>query len=389
MAGKDRAALMMAGPTADEIYWWTGEGFGPAASPNTATENATIARTLQSGAPAMAVPDWCAARTQVVGTGERDVGNFRFPVSLEREPRDRASDFRASPRLDAATLDIALRMAREGRLGLTEGRTDVLAVGLSATDYVGHTFGTNGVESCITLAEIDKDLERFFDGLDAMGIDYVAVLTADHGGLDLPERQSQQAMPQARRVDPALVPETLGRQLAGTLGLSSPVLLGEAAFGDIYVDPALSARDKTRALAAARDAYAAHPDVRAAYTSAQIMAVPLPTGNPRDWSVLERLRASHYPGRSGDLMVVLQPGVTPIPEPGYFYVATHGSPWDYDRRVPIMFWRKGMVPFEQVLPAMTVDIAPTLAALAGLELPAGTFDGRCLDLDPGRASTCR
>ena len=43
------------------------------------------------------------------------------------------------------------------------------------------------------------------------------------------------------------------------------------------------------------------------------------------------------------------------------YVATHGSLWDYDRRVPILFWRKGMTGFEQPLSVETVDIAPTLA----------------------------
>ena len=76
----------------------------------------------------------------------------------------------------------------------------------------------------------------------------------------------------------------------------------------------------------------------------------------------------------------------PVPGPGY--VATHGSPWDYDRRVPMLFWRKGMTPFEQPSPVETVDIAPTLAALIGLKTPPGTFDGRCLDLDAGPGTTC-
>jgi arylsulfatase A-like enzyme len=70
------------------------------------------------------------------------------------------------------------------------------------------------------------------------------------------------------------------------------------------------------------------------------------------------------------------------------YIATHGSPWDYDRRVPIVFFRKGMIGFEQPHPIETVDIAPTLSALIGLGVPDGTFDGRCLDLDPGAGNTC-
>ena len=87
-------------------------------------------------------------------------------------------------------------------------------------------------------------------------------------------------------------------------------------------------------------------------------------------------------------MVLLKRGVMAMPVPGPGYIATHGSPWDYDRRVPILFWRKGMIGFEQPSPVETVDIAPTLAAWIGLKLPEGTFDGRCLDLDAGPGTTC-
>jgi hypothetical protein len=36
----------------------------------------------------------------------------------------------------------------------------------------------------------------------------------------------------------------------------------------------------------------------------------------------------------------------------------------------------------------TVDIAPTLAAQLGLAVPAGAFDGRCLDIDGGDHDSC-
>ena len=77
-----------------------------------------------------------------------------------------------------------------------------------------------------------------------------------------------------------------------------------------------------------------------------------------------------------------------IPKPGPGYVATHGSPWDHDRRVPMLFWRKGMKNFEQPNPVETVDIAPTLAALLRLDVKPGEMDGRCLDLDEGPGTTC-
>ena len=112
----------------------------------------------------------------------------------------------------------------------------------------------------------------------------------------------------------------------------------------------------------------------------------MPTGMPTVWTLLDRARASFDAERSGDFVFLLKPSVmgAPTPQPGY--VATHGSPWDWDRRVPMLFWRRGMTPFEQPAPVETVDIAPTLAGTLGLTLPP--VDGRCLDLDAGAGTTC-
>ena len=118
-------------------------------------------------------------------------------------------------------------------------------------------------------------------------------------------------------------------------------------------------------------------------------ATPISTKPVELWTLKERARASYYPGRSGDIITFLKPRVMPIGVPTVLYAATHGSPYDYDRRVPMLFWRKGMTGFEQPNSVETIDIAPTLAALIGLDIPTGVVDGRCLDLDAGPNSTCR
>jgi predicted AlkP superfamily pyrophosphatase or phosphodiesterase len=84
----------------------------------------------------------------------------------------------------------------------------------------------------------------------------------------------------------------------------------------------------------------------------------------------------------------MKPRITPIADPTRSSVATHGSFWDYDRRVPILFWRKNMTGFEQPLSVETVDIMPTLAGLISLPVSTPRPDGRCLDLDAGAGSTC-
>ena len=113
-------------------------------------------------------------------------------------------------------------------------------------------------------------------------------------------------------------------------------------------------------------------------TARQIARIPIPTASPDKWTTGQRVRASFDPERSGDLFVVLKKYVSPIVKPSAGYVATHGSVWDYDRRVPILFWRKGMRPSDRQDHVSTVNILPTIAAEIGLALP-GKLDGRCLD----------
>jgi predicted AlkP superfamily pyrophosphatase or phosphodiesterase len=268
--------------------------------------------------------------------------------------------------------------------------TDVLNVGLSANDYVGHAFGTEGVEMCIQQAALDRNLADLFGFLDSRGIDYVVMLTADHGGHDLPERIDMQADPAASRIDPTLNAEDVGAGVAADLGLAadSVPLLARGPFGDYYVNSSLPSDVQALVKADAIARLKAFPQVAAVFDASDLVAYSLPTGPVEEWTLEDRARASFYASRSGDIIVLLKKAVTPIARPGPGYVATHGSPWDYDRRVPILFWRQGMTPFEQPLSVRTVDIAPTLAALVGMTIPTDQIDGRCLDLDAGPGSTC-
>ena len=388
VAGKDRAAIMMGGYRPDQRWYWTGRRFegGGTAPPAAAVAavNADMAAVLASPVAPLPLPAQCQAQSRAVpvagGGGPVGAGRLGRAANDER-------GFRASPQFDAATIALASALRREMKLG--EGpASDILAIGLSATDYVGHTYGTEGAEMCLQLLALDQSLAGLFRDLDASGVDYVVMLTADHGGNDIPEREAEHAIPASRAAD-VLSPGAMGKAIGARLGLSGPVLLGAAAFGDMYVAKAITGRQRDRVLREALRAYRAHPQVAAVFTHAEIAAAPAPEGPPETWSLLQRARASFDAERSGDFVVLLKPRVTPLFDTTHGYVATHGSPWDYDRRVPILFWRKGMAPFEQPLSVETVDIMPTLAALIGLRVPAGEIDGRCLDLDAGPASTCR
>jgi predicted AlkP superfamily pyrophosphatase or phosphodiesterase len=390
VSGKDRGALMMGGPDADQIWFLrptdyarfetVRERAGPAPA-GVAEVNARIDAALAAPAPAAAMSPLCRTRARAIPIGGgQSVGDKAFA----RAAGDKRG-FRNSPEPDAATLDLATSLVQELQLGRGPA-TDLLAVSLSATDFVGHTYGPSGAETCIQLTALDGQLGRFFEALDATGIDYVVALTADHGGHDLPERNRIHAAPDAKRVDTSLAPDKLNAQLRRELKLGVDPLLVEGA--DVYVSNAVPPRRRAAVLRRAAELYRASPLVEAVFAGAELAALPQPDGPPETWSLAHRARASYFPGRSGDLIVALKPRVTPIPDPTRGYVATHGSFWDYDRRVPILFWWKGVAPFEQPLGVETVDIMPTLASFIGLPVPASEIDGRCLDVDAGAESNC-
>lgn len=388
VAGKDRAAIMMGGRQADELMWLAPTGLtsyrGRALSPTATQAGTAIAAAIAQSRPGLTLPADCAAhdiaipidKGGTVGTGRlaRDGGDFRR--------------FMASPEADGAVLAAATALRQARRLGEGEA-TDLLILGLSATDYIGHGVGTEGSEMCLQMLALDRELGDFFTRLDATGIDYVVALTADHGGHDMPERNRQNGWPAAERVARTLDPAAIGKAVAEKLGLPQPLFHADGPFGDMYLSKALTPAQRKTALAELVARYRAHPQVEAVVTAEELASRPISKRAADTWSLLDKLRASYNAQRSGDFIVVLKDRVTPIPESGLGYVATHGSVWDYDRRVPMLFWRKGLAGFEQPNAVMTVDILPTLAALIGLPLDMSKVDGRCLDLLLGPESSCR
>lgn len=387
VAGKDRSAVMMSGHNVDQRWYWSGKGFvtdlKSAAVPATITRaNAAIAGAIAAPQAALESPPLCQGKaTPYVLSPELTVGAGRFA----RAAGD-VRAFRASPQYDGAVLAVAAGLVQELKLG-SDAAPDVLSVGLSATDYVGHGLGSGGEEMCLQLLSLDRDLAGFFQVLDAQGVDYSVVLTADHGGMDIPERLRAKGVTAATRADPALGSAEIGKAIAAKLKLSGPVLLGDLG-NDVWIDRSLKPSDRTKVEREAVAYFKAHPQVEAVFTKRQIARIPLATTSPDKWTIAERVRASYDAERSGDLYVVLKQYVSPIVRPGPGYAATHGSVWNYDRRLPILFWRKGMRPNDRQDHVSTVNILPTVAGQIGLALP-GKIDGRCLSEVEGVACPVR
>jgi hypothetical protein len=238
---------------------------------------------------------------------------------------------------------------------------------------------------CLQMLNLDRDLEGFLQLLEQEKVEFALVLSADHGGQDAVERLRAGGNVRAARADPALAAGEVGKLLAPQLGLGGAVLLGDGVGGDVWLDRAIPAAARPRALKAAVARYQAHPQVEAVFTAAEIARTPKPSGDPSRWTLLARVRAAFDPARSGDFYVVLKEHVSTVARPAPGYVASHGTPWDYDRRVPILFMAPGITPAAPAAAVDTVDILPTVASWIGLPLAPGSVDGVCRS----EAARCR
>ncbi|MDB5690924.1 MAG: alkaline phosphatase family protein, partial [Sphingomonas bacterium] len=403
VSGKDRGAIAMAGHDPVGAFWWDYErGFTTYVPAGTQeAERLAPVRSINAAIDARwrkAPPVWkvtdpaCAVAAQTRRYGSLEVTHSVPPAGFT--PRKRGSDFRsdatfnawfrATPILDEIVIEAADSLIDTYRLG-RGAAPDLLAVSLSATDYVGHRYGNGGPEMCDQMAHLDRLLGRFLDRIDRIGIPYVVVLSADHGSMDAAERVAEHGIP-ARRTNLGKIIDDVGGQVRAELGLGFAPLTGDDQVSIVgTADPQLRGRIAASALAKLR----ARPEIAAAFPRDELLAVRIPKGKPADELTLqERFAESTDAERSGDIAIAVAPYTSGGTPKNYGdTISGHGTPWNYDRRVPILFWWKGASPFEQPIAIETVDIAPTLAGL--LAIPTPEVDGVCRDLDGGPASSCQ
>jgi predicted AlkP superfamily pyrophosphatase or phosphodiesterase len=280
-----------------------------------------------------------------------------------------------SPFGDALTLDFARAALAGESLGVGEA-TDILSVSLSGHDYVNHAWGAESRLSHDHVLQLDRLLAAFLRDLDrTVGRDrYVAVLTADHGFMPVPEYAKSRGQDAGRQN----AGQTLARLNAGLAARFGDAAwtLGWSAHG-IVLDSSLIERkgiDRRDLDQAAKAILLAGPAVAAVFTRAELESELTP-----DAPFLKAVRNGWHRELSADLQVV--------PRRGWMFSSyatgtTHGSPHDYDTHVPILFYGpKWVKPGRVDARVEVVDIAPTLARMLGIAAPSSS-EGRPLPLAP-------
>jgi Type I phosphodiesterase / nucleotide pyrophosphatase len=259
---------------------------------------------------------------------------------------------------------------KEEHLGRHSG-TDVLTVSFSSNDLLGHAVGPDAPEVRDMCLQTDRVLGRLLHAVEeeAGAGNYVVVFTSDHGVAPKPEELTKRGIP-AGRFSGDQVYQTIQTALTEKYGP------GKWIVGSADLSPYLNhdlLHEKHAALAEAEetaaDAVRKLPYIFRVYSGAQLEHENL-AGDP----IGTLMQRGYYRGRSADLFIVQKPYWLASKEG-----TSHGTPFSYDTHVPVIFLGRGIRPGRYDENVRTADIAPTLAALLGVNTPSGSV-GRVLPI---------
>ncbi len=396
VAIKDRAAILMAGHLGDAAFWMANAG------PWITTDhyrNDVPGYLRQIDYKTYAGATWelllPAEEYQHGATEDSTAENpgygmtADFPHQLAAEDDEYfVNQLACSPFGNEITLEAARQIINYEQLGQDE-YPDILGINLSSADYVGHAFGPESLEVEDMTYRTDIALGDFADYVDAQMGDkpWVMFVTADHGVAPVPERAAAMGLDAKRNAlgstgtagnIPSLR-DPLEAYLRGQLGVAedpenadsedgeeteeAPQLVQAVTDHAVFLNrdshPALSGDRFELACELARDWLLNQDAIVAAVTRQNLLGE-----DTTDSELTTLFRHAFHPARSGDVLFAQKPF--------YFQggaTSTHGSPWRYDRHIPLMVL--GNVSHADVETEVSpAAIAPTIARLLHIPQPA-------------------
>ena len=272
------------------------------------------------------------------------------------------SQFKKTPHNDEFLLDAVIAAMEFHELG-RDSTPDLLAVGFSATDAIGHSFGPFSQEAMDQHLRLDRLLARLWGEVERkVGLDHtMVVVTSDHGVSPLAAQARRQGHA-AEVVPSSLFQTTVDRAVTEKFQRDGCVV---AYVDAVHVTLDLKAIEslglERRAVElAGKKALLELDSVAAVYTQADLLS-ELDDGDP----YRKLYRNAVHAGRSPHLLVQMKPFHYPRKNRG---PTLHISAHDYDRHVPIFFMGRGVAQGRYDTPCGPEDIAPTLAAFLRLDI---------------------
>lgn len=358
---KDRAAILPGAKSADGAYWWD-------VNANTWVTSTYYMKSL---------PGWVADINRS-RPWARALGEQWMPLDAKKSDKPfctmvagvadirYCSTLMATPWGNELIEEFAERAIVEEKLGRHDG-TDLLTVSFSSNDAVGHAVGPDAPEVRDISRRTDILLGKLLDTLDkSVGLNNVVlVLTADHGVAPMAPVDGAPPVPGAKggRLSTAKLAKTVQDALTKQFGAGDWV---EANTGTMMVLRRSLAdklgADWVKVQQAAAEAARTMPHIARVYTDADFQQ---PAGAYAD-DIEEAMRRSYYHGRSPDLMILAEQYYNFDPAQ-----AVHGTPYEYDTHVPVIFFGAGIKPGHYADKIAPNDIAPTLAEIVGVPAPSG------------------
>lgn len=293
-----------------------------------------------------------------------------FPYDLKKYKSKGYGLLNSTPYGNQLLAEVAKATIKGEQMG-SDAITDFLCVSFSATDYAGHNFGPQAVEVEDMYLRLDLELAAFFDYLDkTIGAgEWTVFITSDHGGNDVPALLADHKIPSGL-IEAKTVEKAVKTALKNEYGDSLVLAFENEQF---YLDT-----EKIRTLKLnecevqefAGKTASTFIGIARYYTACNFAKgfnspLEMETSLYRGWN----------PKQSGDVLLLTEPGWMNYGTKG----TTHGSPWAYDTRVPVLFYGNGIKQGKSTERISITDIAPTLTILLKIQFPNGCI-GQPLDI---------
>jgi predicted AlkP superfamily pyrophosphatase or phosphodiesterase len=374
---KDRGAVFPSGHTANAAYWFEGLNEGKWMTSSYYME--TLPQWVQDFNAPSKIASYLKTWNTLYdinlydesgpdlsdyekGFNGKSTSEFPYDLNALKDFNEGYDIIKSTPFGNTMITDFAISAIEAEGLG-ADDYTDFLTVSYSSTDYIGHNFGINSVELQDAYLRLDLELERLLKFLDTkVGAgNYTLFLTSDHGAVEVPSFLSDLHIPSGYVPDNSFV--SLYANLEKNYGASD--LIKNISNNQVFLNQERITALKVNLEDVQKfvvNEIINYPYIKKAYTATTMQTRYFKEG------VEKMLQNGYNQKLSGDVLFTLESGVISYEPKG----TTHGSGFNYDTHVPLLFYGNGIQPGKTYARTSVTDIAPTISALLGIAFPSGT-----------------